>query len=137
MLTWDEPKRKLNLKNHGLDFVGCDAIWDHFTVTREDKRQDYGEERLVCFGLLKSEVVVMVYTERPKGPHVISLRKAEKHEARYYRQAAKENLVQERHRASAQQLDSDVMRFRPSVNSGRPRYLLSFYHESQRSPPIA
>jgi uncharacterized DUF497 family protein len=53
MLTWDEPKRKLNLKNHGLDFVGCDAIWDHFTVTREDKRQDYGEERLVCFGLLK------------------------------------------------------------------------------------
>jgi uncharacterized DUF497 family protein len=87
MLTRDEPKRKLNLKNHGLDFVGCDAIW-----TREDKRQDYGEERLVCFSLLKSEVVVMVYTERPKGPHVISLRKAEKHEARYYRQVAKENL---------------------------------------------
>jgi uncharacterized DUF497 family protein len=47
MLTWDEPKRKLNIKNHGLDFVGCDAIWDHFTVTREDKWQDYGEERLV------------------------------------------------------------------------------------------
>ena len=92
MFTWDESKRKLNIKNHGLDFVGCDAIWDHFTVTREDKRQDYGEERLVCFGLLESEVVVMVYTERPKGPHVISLRKAEKHEARYYRQVAKENL---------------------------------------------
>ena len=28
----------------------------------------------------------------PKGPHVISLRKAEKHEARYYRQVAKQNL---------------------------------------------
>jgi len=92
MLTWDEPKRKLNIKNHGLDFVGCDAIWDHLTVTREDKRQDYGEERLVCFGLLEADVVVMVYTERSKGPHVISLRKAEKHEARYYRQVAKENL---------------------------------------------
>ncbi len=92
MLTWDEPKRKLNLKNHELDFVGCDAIWDHFTVTREDKRQDYGEERSVCFVLLESEVVVMVYTERSKGPHVISLRKAEKHEAHYYRQVAKENL---------------------------------------------
>ena len=45
MLTWDEPKRKLNIKNHGLDFVGCDAIWDHFTVTREDIRQDYDEAR--------------------------------------------------------------------------------------------
>ena len=33
MLTWDESKRKLNIKNHGLDFVECDAIWDHFTVT--------------------------------------------------------------------------------------------------------
>ena len=91
MLRWDEVKRKLNIKNHGLDFVGCDAIWDHFTVTREDRRQDYGEARQVCFGLLAGEVVVLVYTERSAGTHVISLRKAEKHEARYYRQVAKEN----------------------------------------------
>ena len=92
MVTWDEAKRKLNIKNHGLDFAGCDAIWEHFTVTREDKREDYGEARLVCFGILGDEVVVMVYTERRKGPHVISLRKAEKYEARYYRQVVKENL---------------------------------------------
>ncbi len=58
-------------------------------MTREDKRQDFGEERLVFYGLLATEVVVMVYTERPKGPHVISLQKPEKHEARYYRQVAK------------------------------------------------
>ena len=92
MLTWDEAKRKLNIKKHRLDFAGCDIIWDHFTVTREDIRQNYGEARLVCFGLLNNKVVVMVYTDRPKGPHVISLRKAEKYEARYYRQIAKENL---------------------------------------------
>ena len=55
-------------------------------------RQDYGEARLVCFGLVAREMLVMVYTERPRGPHVISLRKAEKHETRYYRQVAKENL---------------------------------------------
>ena len=41
---------------------------------------------------LKVDVVVLVYTERSQGPHVISLRKAEKHETRYYRQVAKENL---------------------------------------------
>jgi len=92
MLTWDEAKRKQNIAKHGLDFDGCDAIWDHFTITREDRRQDYGEARQVCFSLLAGEVVVMVYTERLKGAHVISLRKAEKHEARYYRQVAKENL---------------------------------------------
>ena len=94
MLTWNETKRKQNVKKHGFDFVGGDAIWDHFTITREDKRQDYGEQRLVCFGLLNREVVVMVYSERPHGTHVISLRKAEKHEARYFRKAAKENLGQ-------------------------------------------
>ena len=92
MLTWDESKRRLNLKSHGLNFAGCDAIWDHFTVTREDKRQDYGEARQVCFGLLAGKVVVLVYTERPRGTHVISLRKAEKHEARYYRKVAKDYL---------------------------------------------
>jgi hypothetical protein len=92
MPTWDETKRKQNINDHGLDFVDCDAIWDDFTVTREDRRQDYGEARQVCFGRLAGEVVVLVYTERPKAPHVISLRKAEKHEARYYRQVAKENL---------------------------------------------
>jgi uncharacterized DUF497 family protein len=92
MITWDENKRRLNLRKHGLDFVGCDAIWNHFTVTREDKRFDYGEQRLVCFGILEAVVVVLVYSERLRGPHIISLRKAEKHEAHYYRQVAKENF---------------------------------------------
>ena len=34
-------------------------------------------------------LLVMVDTERPQGPHVISLQKAETHEARDYRQVAK------------------------------------------------
>ena len=83
MLTWDEKKRLANIKIHGLDFVGCEAIWDDFTVTREDIRQRYHEQRLVTFGRL-CQVVVLVYTERRRGPHIISLRKAEKYEARYY-----------------------------------------------------
>jgi uncharacterized DUF497 family protein len=88
--TWDEPKRRRNLKDHGLDFEGCEAIWDNFTITREDIRRDYGEKRLVVFGLLYEDVVVMVYTERSAGPHVISLRRAEKYEARYYFKVAKD-----------------------------------------------
>ena len=84
MATWYEAKRRNNLKVHGLDFEECEAIWDDFTITREDIRRDYGEKRLVAFGLLDGKVVVMVYTERPTGPHIISLRRAEKYEARYY-----------------------------------------------------
>lgn len=90
MATWDETKRRRNIKDHGLDFVGCEAIWDNFTITREDIRHVYGEKRLVTFGLLKGDVVVMVHTERRAGSHIISLRKAEKHEARYYFKVAKD-----------------------------------------------
>ena len=93
MSTWNEAKRRRNLKVHGLDFEGCDAIWDNFTITREDIRRAYGEKRLVVFGLLEGEVVVMVYTERSAGPHIISLRRVEKYEARYYFKVAKDYLA--------------------------------------------
>jgi hypothetical protein len=53
--TWDEAKRRRNIKDHGLDFVGCEAIWDNFTITREDIRHAYGERRLVTFGLLEGD----------------------------------------------------------------------------------
>ncbi len=89
MITFDELKRQTNIKAHGLDFVGCEAIWDEFTITREDQRHAYGEKRLVTFGLLSGEVVVLVYTERDEMPHIISLRKAEKYETHYYFETAK------------------------------------------------
>jgi len=52
MPSWDESKRQQNIKDHGLDFEGADAIWDNFTITRQDIREDYGEQRLVTFGIL-------------------------------------------------------------------------------------
>ena len=90
MTTWDEAKRLSNIESHKLDFAECDAIWDNFTITREDIRHAYGEKRLVTFGMLEGDAVVMVHTERHAGPHIISLRWAEKHEARYYFKVAKD-----------------------------------------------
>ena len=84
MTSWDEPKRRSNIADHGLDFEGAEAIWDNFTITREDTREDYGEKRLVTFGLLNGEAVVLVHVDRDDVMHVISLRRAEKYEARYY-----------------------------------------------------
>jgi len=90
MPTWDEAKRRDNLRDHGLDFEGAEAIWDNFTVTREDIRERYGEKRLVTFGLLNGEVVVLVHTDRDDDMHIISLRRAEKYEARYYFETAED-----------------------------------------------
>ena len=46
MATWDESKRRRNLREHGLDFVDADRVWDTFTVTREDVRERYGAEHM-------------------------------------------------------------------------------------------
>lgn len=84
MITWDESKRKLNLQKHGIDFRDADAIFDGPTVTAEDKRLSYGEQRLVTLGVLNGIIVSMTYTERKDQLRVISIRKALNHEARYY-----------------------------------------------------
>jgi hypothetical protein len=84
VITWDEPKRLLNLQDHGLDFVGCEAVFDGPVITNEDDRMAYGEMRINLLGLLEGLVVHMTYTERGDDVHVISLRKATKHEAREF-----------------------------------------------------
>lgn len=84
MVTWNEPKRRSNLKEHGLDFVGCERVFDGPVITQEDDRLAYGEQRINLIGSLAGQVVHMTYTERGEDLHVISLRKATKHEARHY-----------------------------------------------------
>lgn len=84
MVTWDEWKRLANLRDHGLDFEGCEAVFDAPTVTAEDTRMPYGEQRINLLGWLRDRVVHMTYTERGEDLHVISLRGATRHEARQY-----------------------------------------------------
>jgi uncharacterized DUF497 family protein len=39
MPTWDESKRRANIRRHKLDCAGVDAIWGGFAITREDIRE--------------------------------------------------------------------------------------------------
>ena len=86
MIIWDEAKRKLNLKKHGIDFREAEEIFDGPTVTAEDTRSAYGEQRLVTLGILNDVVVSMTFTKRERDgdTRVISIRKALKHETRTY-----------------------------------------------------
>ena len=52
MTTWDERKRSVNLRRHGLDFAGCEAVFDNPTLVAEDARADYGEPRMNLLGWL-------------------------------------------------------------------------------------
>ena len=84
MISYDETKRKANIDNHGFDFIGCDSVFAGFTITREDVRDAYGELRLQTLGLFDGVVVFVVHTPRGEVDHIISIRKAEKHEERIY-----------------------------------------------------
>ena len=73
---WDEEKREANLRKHGLDFIGIEALFAGPTVTAEDDRLDYGEQRFLTLGLLQGEIVMVVHTERSEAIRIISVRKA-------------------------------------------------------------
>ena len=84
MFTWDETKRKSNLAKHGIDSRDAPAIFEGPLVTVEDTREDYGEPRYVALGLLEGVVVSLVYAERNDQVRLISIRKALKHETRFF-----------------------------------------------------
>lgn len=78
--TWEEVKRKSNLKAHGLDFLDASKVFEGLTFTFEDDRFNYSEQRFVTLGLLNGAPVSMVHTETANHIHVISFRKATKNE---------------------------------------------------------
>jgi uncharacterized DUF497 family protein len=87
VITWDERKRRLNLKKHGFDFVDAEELFQGVTYTYGDDRFQYDEERFVTLGLLRGNVVSVVHTEEGDHIHVISMRKATKREHEIYFQS--------------------------------------------------
>jgi len=81
---WDESKRVVNLRKHGVDFVDVPLIFDCDTVTVEDDRYNYGERRFVTFGLLQGMVIAVVHTDNNDLIRVISARRATKYEQQIY-----------------------------------------------------
>ena len=82
----DPAKDELNRKKHSISLnAATDFEWDT-ALEREDDRFDYGETRFVAIGRIEDRLHVLVFAEGAADDtiRVISLRPAEKHEARYY-----------------------------------------------------
>lgn len=84
MFVWDKAKRLENLRKHQIDFADAEKIFRGLTFTVEDDREAYGEQRFLTLGLLEDQVVSVTHTERGEEIRIISIRKATKHEARFY-----------------------------------------------------
>lgn len=82
--TWDETKRYANLKKHGLDFADAEKVLASPLVLIEDRRQDYGEQRMIGIGMLDFLVVLIVHVEDNEEIRIISMRKADSDETDLY-----------------------------------------------------
>ena len=78
--TWNEAKRSMNLRQHGIDFIDAECVFEGLTFTFEDDRFGYGEQRFVTLGLLQDIPVSIVHTETDYEIRIISFRKATKRE---------------------------------------------------------
>ena len=81
---WDEAKCLANFRKHGIDFIDISVVFEGDTLTVEDNRYDYGEQRFVTFGLLQGLVVAVVHSDRQDSIRIISARKATKYEQKIY-----------------------------------------------------
>jgi uncharacterized DUF497 family protein len=85
MISWDEPKRRDNLRKHGIDLAELESIFDFPMITVEDDRERYGELRLQSLGTWRGRVVLLVWT--PRGDdiaHLISCRYANRIQTETY-----------------------------------------------------
>ena len=79
-VTYDPAKRQRTFEERGLDFEDATTVFAGVTLDVKDLRKDYGETRIICYGLLRDRLVVVGYTPRGASRHVFSMRKANERE---------------------------------------------------------
>ncbi len=84
-IEFDPAKRAATLRARELDFADASPVFAGRTITVQDTRRDYGEVRYITIGVLRGEVVVLVWTARDQTRRIISMRRANGKEADFYR----------------------------------------------------
>ncbi len=91
-LEWDENKRQINLRKHGIDFREAHEIFGNPLLSKIDKRY-YNEERWIALGMTHRCVVLVVFTEHDDETiRIISIRKATRRERKTYEKYLSDRL---------------------------------------------
>ena len=82
---WDEAKRRVNLRKHGIDFADCPEIMQMpDSVTFLDERGLYDEDRFRTFAWLSDQLILIAHTAFDDEVRIISARKVKRHEQKTY-----------------------------------------------------
>lgn len=85
-ITFNPAKNDRNIAEHGLSFERVAELDWLAAIALEDTRRDYGERRVRVLAPLDGRLHVAVVTYRDDAVHVISFRKANRREVRWYAQ---------------------------------------------------
>lgn len=83
-ITFDRAKRDQTLRERGIDFKDARHVFAGRTLDVEDRRQDYGEARMLTVGYLAERMVMVVWTPRGRARRIISMRKCNDREKKRY-----------------------------------------------------
>ncbi len=90
-IDFDHTKDAANIAKHGVSLaVARDLEWDWLMCCPDD-RKDYGELREIGFAPIGSRVYCVVFVQRGEHYRIISLRKANSREVKYYASALKDS----------------------------------------------
>lgn len=79
-ITFNPSNRDKTPTQRGLDFDDAVFVFAGVALETEDTRKNYGEKRILCFGLLDNRMVVAGYTPRGADRHISSMIKANERE---------------------------------------------------------
>ncbi len=86
---WDPAKDAANLRKHGASFeLAAKIDWDT-ALEIPDTRYDYGESRFWVIGYIEARLHILTMTPRGLNIRVISLRKANAKEEKFYGEATR------------------------------------------------
>ena len=83
-IDFDPQKDATNLSKHGVSLaLAAELDWDAALVW-VDNRIDYGEVRMIALAPKSAILFFVAFVDRPTVRRIISLRKANRREARHY-----------------------------------------------------
>ena len=89
---WDEAKSEVCFTQRGFDFAyAARAFFDPGRIVHADTRHSYGEERYQLMGMIEKRLFIVIYTPRHDAMRIVSARKANQREVKYYENSTRDN----------------------------------------------